>query len=53
MKYRVYLNYVKDFTVEANSYEEAIRKAHEGDAISEGSLTACPEDDYADEEMIS
>ena len=49
--YKVYLSYVKDFTVEANSYEEAIRKAHEGDVISEGSLTACTEDDYADEEL--
>lgn len=48
--YKVYLSYVKDFTVEANSYEEAIRKAHEGDVISEGSLIACPEDDYADED---
>lgn len=48
--YKVYLSYVKDFTVEANSYEEAIRKAHEGNVISEGLLIACPEDDYADEE---
>lgn len=48
--YRVYLAYTKDFIVEANSYEEAIRKAHEGDVISTGSLVACPEDDYADEE---
>lgn len=48
-KYKVFLTYVKDFEVEAESYEEAIKKAHEGDVISEGSLTACPEEDYADE----
>ena len=51
--YRVFLSYVKEFIVEADSYEEAIRKAHEGDVISTGNLTACPEDDYADEERRS
>jgi len=47
-KYEVFLDYVKEFTVEAESYEEAIRKAHEGNVIGEGGLNACPENDYAD-----
>lgn len=46
--YRVYLCYAKDFVVRANSENEAIDKAHEGDVISEGSLDPWDEYDYVE-----